>query len=194
MSKQFLVSTLGNQITSNFRRIPKWVYIVILLITITILIILLFRDANPSVEVAAPALVVIETVEKGEVSTGISASGTIIAQEKLNLNIYRQQHRIEYVGISSGAQVQKGQLLFSFDDDDISLRRREFELARNTAVLELKEIQETSADPSSMIPDSLLRSHLAELSRPARTCRGQYVNRAIDGHVGRPPWNDWHEH
>jgi multidrug efflux pump subunit AcrA (membrane-fusion protein) len=151
MSKQFLVSTLGNQITSNFRRIPKWVYIVILLITITILIILLFRDANPSVEVAAPALVVIETVEKGEVSTGISASGTIIAQEKLNLNIYRQQHRIEYVGISSGAQVQKGQLLFSFDDDDISLRRREFELARNTAVLELKEIQETSADPSSMI-------------------------------------------
>ena len=48
---------------------------------------------------------VIETVGKGTVSLGIQTSGTIVAAEKLNLDVYKQARRIEAVNVVNAGHV-----------------------------------------------------------------------------------------
>jgi multidrug efflux pump subunit AcrA (membrane-fusion protein) len=58
---------------------------------------------------------VVQTVERGSVSSGIKTSGTIVAAQKLNLDVYKQARRIEAVNVTNAGRVEAGTVLFSFD-------------------------------------------------------------------------------
>ena len=82
---------------------------------------------------------VIEEVSKGDVYSGITASGSIVAAQKLNLNIYKKTNRIDEVNIVNGQKIEKGDVLFSFDSSDISVDLNKYSLNASEAKLDISE-------------------------------------------------------
>lgn len=106
---------------------------------------------------------VLHEVGKGTVTTGISTTGTIRSAEVLDLNVYKQNARIVSLAVVNGMRVEEGQLLFSFDESDVSVSIAESQTAVREAQIALAQKQEEVTDPNTTI--TTLRNDIAVLER-----------------------------
>lgn len=94
---------------------------------------------------------VVETVGRGSVSSGIQTSGTIVAAQKLSLDVYKQSRRIEAVNVKNAGQVSKGTVLYSFDKSStyVSIQSSRVDIAE--AELALAAEQATYGDANTAL-------------------------------------------
>ncbi|MFT7507629.1 MAG: multidrug efflux pump subunit AcrA (membrane-fusion protein) [Acidimicrobiales bacterium] len=68
---------------------------------------------------ASISSVVVEQVERGDVTSGIETTGKIVAAQKLDLDVYKQIARIDEVNVINGGKIVAGDVLISFDASDV---------------------------------------------------------------------------
>ncbi|MFT6361370.1 MAG: multidrug efflux pump subunit AcrA (membrane-fusion protein) [Candidatus Paceibacteria bacterium] len=126
----------------------KYKKTIIILGSLFLLIILIFiiRSGQSNGE-TVPTFAVVHTVETGIVSSGIEATGTIIAAQKLNLDVYKQQQRIESVNVVNGGSVDAGQNILSFDKSRANVNVQSSQVKISQARLDLNQVQENLNDP-----------------------------------------------
>lgn len=100
---------------------------------------------------AALSFYVVDTVERGEVTSGILTTGDIIAAQKLDIDVYKQLSRIDVVNMANGSHVEKGDVLVSFDKSDAYVDTQSSKVAVAEARLALQEEQENVNDPNTQI-------------------------------------------
>lgn len=93
----------------------------------------------------------IDTVKKGTVSSGIAATGQIVAAHKLDLNVYKQTERIQAVNIANGTHVQKGDVLISFDKSTSNASVENSRVSVLDASLSLDNARKNYTDPNTQI-------------------------------------------
>lgn len=96
---------------------------------------------KPKVKPAAASYSVIEQVTRGDVYTGIKANGKIVVANKLDLDVYKKDIRINKVSIKNGSRVKKGDLLLSFEKDDLQQSLTSASLAVQNARFSLEDEQ-----------------------------------------------------
>lgn len=101
--------------------------------------------------VATTKYAVVQAVEKGTVSSGIQATGEIVAAHKLNLDVYKQTRRIEAVNVQNGDQVKKGDVLFSFDKSSAYVDVGSSRVKVAEAELSLSTERENITDPNTTL-------------------------------------------
>jgi multidrug efflux pump subunit AcrA (membrane-fusion protein) len=101
----------------------------------------------------------ISAVGRGSVSTGISTTGTIKAADKLDLNVYKQQSRIDAVSTENGGHVAAGTTIVSFDKSDALVTSASAKVAVSEAALNLQNEQSTALNPNTTI--RTLQSNIA---------------------------------
>lgn len=122
------------------------------IITGILLIILFFFIFKPSSnETSSAQFAVIETVERGDVSSGIETTGTIVAADKLNLDVYKQSKRIEVVNVVNGGHVEADDVLFSFDKSSANVATQSAQTRVTEAKLALQQEQENYNDENTEI-------------------------------------------
>lgn len=94
---------------------------------------------------------VVQQVETGDVSSGIQTTGQIIAEQKLNLDIYKQNYRIAAVNVVNGNHVTQGATMISFDKRDALASNQSAKVALTQAELNLKNTQTNVSDPNAQI-------------------------------------------
>lgn len=82
---------------------------------------------------------VIEKVGRGDVYTGIKATGQIVVANKLDLDVYKKDVRINKVNVKNGSQVKKGDLLLAFDSVDVVQSLTSSEIALQNARFALED-------------------------------------------------------
>ncbi|KKS29304.1 MAG: Secretion protein HlyD [Parcubacteria group bacterium GW2011_GWA2_43_11] len=97
------------------------------------------------------AALVAHQVTTGTVTSGIQTTGKIVAADILDLNVYKLTNRIDEVRVINGAHVEKGQLLFSFDQSDVSVDIVESEIGIREAELLLAVQQGAAKDQNTTI-------------------------------------------
>jgi len=106
-------------------------------------------QANDTEE--AQSFYVVDTVERGEVTSGIQTTGDIIAAQKLDIDVYKQLSRIDVVNVSNGSHVEAGDVLISFDKSDAYVDTESSKVAVAEARLALQEEQGNVNDPNTQI-------------------------------------------
>lgn len=91
---------------------------------------------------------VVDTVEKGEVTSGIETTGDIVAAQTLDLDVYKLSSRIDVLNISDGSHVEEGDVLLSFDKSDAYVNTQSSSVSVAEARLALQEAEENATDPS----------------------------------------------
>lgn len=93
---------------------------------------------------------VVETVARGSVSSGIETSGTIVAAQKLDLDVYKQSRRIEAVNVSNASHVTKGTVLFSFDKSSafVDVQSSRVDIASAELALATERANVSNANPT----------------------------------------------
>lgn len=99
----------------------------------------------------APSFYVVETVDHGEVTSGIQVTGDIIAAQKLDIDVYKQLSRIDVVNIQNGSHVNEDDILISFDKSDAYVDTQSARTAVTEAELALEEERINAADPNTAI-------------------------------------------
>lgn len=99
----------------------------------------------------ATSFYVVETVERGEVTSGIQTTGNIIAAQKLDIDVYKQLSRIDVVNVQNGSHVEEGDVLFSFDKNDAYVDTQSAKVDVVEAELALQEEQTSATDPNTQI-------------------------------------------
>lgn len=132
-------------IRTIFRKHKKNIFIGIGVFFVFVLILGQFQKD----EEIATSFAVVETVKRGSVSSGIETTGTIIAADKLNLDVYKQSKRIEVVNVINGSHVEKGDVLFSFDKSSVNVSAQNAQTKVTEAELALRQEQETYADQNT---------------------------------------------
>lgn len=100
---------------------------------------------------AAASFYVVDAVERGEVTSGIQTTGTIIAEQKLDIDVYKQLSRIDAVNIVNGSHVEAGRVLISFDKSDANVDIQSSRVAVLEAELALETEQENASDPNTQM-------------------------------------------
>jgi len=136
---------------------------------------------SESPEELSPTTVVVERVERGEVTSGIETTGEIIAAQKLNLDVYKQTTRIEQVNVLNGGQVAAGDTLFSFDTSNAFVEVESSRVDVAQAQLTLENEQENYTDPNTQVRtlenDILqLESAIAQAEIDKRKASRDYLN------------------
>ena len=106
-------------------------------------------QANDTEE--AQSFYVVDTVERGEVTSGIQTTGDIIAAQKLDIDVYKQLSRIDVVNVSNGSHVEAGDVLISFDKSDAYVDTESSKVAVAEARLALQEEQGNVNHPNTQI-------------------------------------------
>lgn len=119
------------RITSFIKQRYKFI-----IITGLVLILIINLTTNSTLE---PRYSIIEPVTVGTVSSNISAQGTISSAQKIDLNVYKQAYRLDSVTIQNGLTVQKDDVLFRYDADDINTHIRAAQLQVRDAKLAYEE-------------------------------------------------------
>lgn len=125
----------------------KW-YILAVVIVIGGVAIYFGIKSNTS---TANSFYVVDSVERGEVTSGIQTTGDIIAQQKLDIDVYKRLSRISAVNISNGSHVEAGKVLLSFDKSDANVDIQSSRVKVLEAELALGNEQENADDPSTKI-------------------------------------------
>ena len=122
--------------------------LIIIIGTILVLgtIIFIIRS-NRGDEESVANFAVVHNVQRGNVSSGIETTGTIIAAQKLDLDVYKQTQRIELVNVVNGGRVNAGEVILSFDKSRANVNVQSSQVNLNQARLGLQEIQENINDP-----------------------------------------------
>jgi multidrug efflux pump subunit AcrA (membrane-fusion protein) len=123
----------------------KWYVIVAVVLVIGV--ILYFTMKSDTNETAS--FYVVDTVERGEVTSGIQTTGNIIAEQKLDIDVYKQLSRIDAVNISNGSHVEAGDILVSFDKSDVYVDTQSSRVAVIEAELALENEKENADDPNA---------------------------------------------
>lgn len=105
---------------------------------------------NGSTETAA-SYYVVNTVEKGAVSSGVVTTGKIIAAQKLDLDVYKLLSRISVVNVSNGSHVDAGTVVISFDKSDAVANAQTSKVNALEAELELQNEKANATDPSTQM-------------------------------------------
>jgi multidrug efflux pump subunit AcrA (membrane-fusion protein) len=128
--------------------IKKYKKLIITLGAFLLVIIIIFIiRSNRSGEETATTFAVVQSVETGTVSSGIETTGTIVAAQKLDLDVYKQTQRIELVNVVNGGRVNAGETILSFDKSRANVNVQSSQVKLNQARLGLQEIQENINDP-----------------------------------------------
>lgn len=127
----------------------KW-YIVIVTLAIGGLY-YYFQVFNVEDAASTTSFYVVETVARGEVTSGIQTSGNIVAAQKLDIDVYKQLSRIDVVNVQNGSHVEEGDVLFSFDKNDAYVDTQSAKVAVVEAELALQEEQTNVTDPNTQI-------------------------------------------
>lgn len=104
----------------------------------------------------------IGTVQKGTVSSGISATGQIVAANKLDLNVYKQKERINVVNMQNGGHVDAGQVLLSFDKSNANASVQSSRVSVIQAALDYNTAKQNISDPNTDI--AMLKQNIQTLS------------------------------
>ncbi len=100
---------------------------------------------------AGASFYIVNTVERGAVSSGIETTGQIVAAQKLDLDVYKQLSRIDVVNVANGSHVEAGDVLVSFDKSDASVSAESSRVAVAEAELALNTERANATDPSTEI-------------------------------------------
>jgi HlyD family secretion protein len=120
-----------------------------------------YKSTSASSTTATTALIA-QKVQKGSVTTGIQTTGKIQAAEILDLNVYKQQKRITSVSAQNGTHVEKGTLLYSFDNSDVAVSVANSQLGVQQAQLNLAVQKQAAADPNTTA--TTLKNDIANLT------------------------------
>lgn len=123
----------------------KWYIIVVLLFTCGAI----FYFSMKSDTTKTLSFYVVDTVESGDVTSGIQTTGDIIAQQKLDIDVYKRLSRIGAVNISNGSHVEAGKVLISFDKSDANVDIQSSHTAVLEAELALENEEENAGDPNT---------------------------------------------
>lgn len=99
----------------------------------------------------ASSFYVVDTVAYGEVTSGVEATGDIIAAQKLDIDVYKKTSRIDVLNVQNGSHVEAGDVLMSFDKSDAYVDTESARVAVAEAQLSLQEEQENKSDPNTQI-------------------------------------------
>jgi len=125
----------------------KWVVLVVLVLIVGVSIYFSTRTDTTD----AASFYVVDSVERGEVTSGIQTTGDIIAQQKLDIDVYKQLSRIDAVNIVNGSHVEAGKVLISFDKSDVYVNTQSSRVAVLEAELALENEEENTDDPNTQI-------------------------------------------
>lgn len=92
---------------------------------------------------------VVDAVERGEVTSGIQTTGDIIAEQKLDIDVYKQLSRIDAVNVSNGSHVEADDVLVSFDKSDALVDTQSSRVSVLEAELVLENEEEDASDPNT---------------------------------------------
>ena len=81
------------------------------------------------------------TVDRGDISSTVSATGSILPEREANLN-FQGAGSVAKVGVQVGDQVKGGQVLAELDTTDIELAVRQAEIALRQTGAQLKQLSE----------------------------------------------------
>jgi multidrug efflux pump subunit AcrA (membrane-fusion protein) len=95
--------------------------------------------------------VVVEQVERGDVTSGIETTGEIIAAQKLDLDVYKQTARIDAVNVVNGGKVLAGDVLLSFDASDVLVEVESSRVGVVQAELTLENERLDYTDPNTAV-------------------------------------------
>jgi len=128
---------------------------------------------------------VVETVEAGTVSTSIETTGEIVAAEILDLDVYKLDARIDELGVSNGAHVEEGDLLFAFDQSDVAIEIAASQIDVEEAQLALSIQQEESGDINTTIASlkneiTQLETDLSQYGDDKETALRDFLNKNIE--------------
>jgi multidrug efflux pump subunit AcrA (membrane-fusion protein) len=99
----------------------------------------------------AASFYVVDSVERGEVTSGIQTTGDIIAEQKLDIDVYKQLSRIDKVNVVNGSHVKAGHVLVSFDKSDVYVDTQSSKVDVLEAELALENEQKNATDPNTKI-------------------------------------------
>lgn len=100
---------------------------------------------------ALASFYVVETVGRGEVTSGIQTTGDIIAAQKLDIDVYKQLSRIDVVNVANGSHVEAGEVLVSFDKSDAYVNTQSAQVSVAEAALALETETAGAVDPNTAI-------------------------------------------
>ncbi len=112
---------------------------------------------------SSEAFYVVETVDRGAVSSGIQTTGEIEVAQKLDLNVYKQSSRISAVNVANGSHVSEGDVLLTFDKSDAYVTMQSAQVSVASAQLGLQEAQSNSTDINTQITSK--QSQIATLEK-----------------------------
>jgi multidrug efflux pump subunit AcrA (membrane-fusion protein) len=146
----------------------------ILIIVVVVILGYLYVQRD-SPDIIASLAVVVEQVERGEVTSGIETTGEIVAAQKLDLDVYKQITRIEAVNVLNGGKVNAGDVLLAFDTSDAFVEVGSSQVSVAEAELILENERLNYADPNIAI--RTLENDIFELETVIKQA-GQDKNRA----------------
>lgn len=160
---------------------PKLLSRTTLLVLVVVLIgvyWLFFREGS---EPATDLYAVVESVERGTVSSGIKTSGTIMAAQKLDLDVYKQARRIESVNVTNASHVPAGTILFSFDKSGAYVAVESSRVALAEAQLALATKQANYGDANTALTTSqnnlvTLRADIVEAEKDLVQAKRDFLN------------------
>ncbi|MFZ1987802.1 MAG: hypothetical protein WAV21_02085 [Minisyncoccia bacterium] len=100
---------------------------------------------------ATTSFYVVDAVERGEVTSGIQTTGDIIAEQRLDIDVYKQLSRIDTVNVVNGSHVEADDVLISFDKSDVNVDIQSSRVSVLEAELALENERENADDPSTKI-------------------------------------------
>lgn len=132
----------------------------LLFLLITAILITWFMQRDTATEIIETA-VVVEQVNRGDVTSGIETTGEIIAAQKLDLDVYRQTTRIEAVNVVNGGRVEANDVILAFDTSDAFVEVQSAQVEVADAQLTLNNERENATDPNTQL--GTLQNDIAEL-------------------------------
>jgi multidrug efflux pump subunit AcrA (membrane-fusion protein) len=102
-------------------------------------------------EISPVTAVVVEQVERGDVTSGIETTGEIVAAQKLDLDVYKQAARIDLVNVVNGGSVAAGDVLFAFDSSDVLVEVQSSRVGVAEAELTLENERSNVSDPNTTV-------------------------------------------
>ena len=109
-----------------------------------------YRSHRPTTT-STQSFYAITPVAYGAVSSGIETTGTINAEQELDLNIYKQLKRITAVNVVNGQHVTKNDVLVAFDKSDANVTANTSKAALTSAELALQNAKANAQDPNTQI-------------------------------------------
>ncbi len=131
-----------------------------------------------SAEDASASFYVVETVARGEVTSGIQTTGDIIAAQKLDIDVYKQLSRIDVVNVVNGSHVESGEVLVSFDKSDVYVDTQSSLVTVLEAELAFENEQTNASDPNTKV--RTLENQIAGYKKSIEDAYLDFLNEDIE--------------